>query len=188
MGPNRYPQPTIAARRPTAGWTPGKKSLRFWIAANALSSGGKPNAGCRFIDARQRAGQGFGLHRRTEPMVRGRRTQSSACRERAHRPARPLAEASPPLPAVSPHSRGGGWWLRLLSCLCRRSHGSFGKTHQPPSGTRPANTGAEDLYLQGRFYWNKRTPESCVRRSIFRTSDRARPQLCAVIRGPGGLL
>jgi len=35
----------------------------------------------------------------------------------------------------------------------------------PPAGTHPANTHpvnqeAKDLYLQGRFYWNKRTPES----------------------------
>jgi predicted Zn-dependent protease len=64
--------------------------------------------------------------------------------------------------------RRSGWWLAapaLFLCLAalvlllNRRHESE-RSHVSVSGIRPANVGAEDLYLQGRFYWNKRTPES----------------------------
>jgi DNA-binding winged helix-turn-helix (wHTH) protein/Tfp pilus assembly protein PilF len=32
-----------------------------------------------------------------------------------------------------------------------------------PSGTRPSNAEAEDFYLKGRFYWNKRTPDGLAK-------------------------
>ena len=42
---------------------------------------------------------------------------------------------------------------------------------------RPANHEAEELYLQGRFYWNKRTPESLTKAVDFFTQ--------AIVHDPG---
>ena len=51
------------------------------------------------------------------------------------------------------------------------SSASPGFTH------RPANHEAEELYLQGRFYWNKRTPESLTKAVDFFTQ--------AIVHDPG---
>ena len=57
----------------------------------------------------------------------------------------------------------------------------IGIRHEPVPSTRSANIGAEDLYLQGRFYWNKRTPESLrtavdyFAQAIVRDPNYARP-------------
>ena len=55
-----------------------------------------------------------------------------------------------------------GWWLAVsVLLLCAAALAVlFRGPRQPPAGGRPANAGAEDLYLQGRFYWTKRTPDS----------------------------
>jgi tetratricopeptide (TPR) repeat protein len=47
---------------------------------------------------------------------------------------------------------GGLWYFRINSA---RSHAAAGIGPAPS----PARREAEELYLQGRFYWNKRTPE-----------------------------
>src|ERR1017187_6397815 len=84
----------------------------------------------------------------------------------------PIGAQAPDLPAPSlpqvVRPRRSGWWLAVpvlflclaaLVLLLNRRHESD-RSRESPSGMRPANIGAEELYLQGRFYWNKRTPES----------------------------
>lgn len=83
------------------------------------------------------------------------------------KPARPLATSLPP--ASSPW-RKMVFALPVLALLFTgwafRSgyRDSKGKAKSPPASAEkrhePANREAEDLYLKGRFYWNKRTPES----------------------------
>jgi tetratricopeptide (TPR) repeat protein len=49
--------------------------------------------------------------------------------------------------------------LGVVFVLFVRSGGSGGKAAGRPRA-RVVNPGAQDLYLKGRYYWNKRTPES----------------------------
>jgi len=71
--------------------------------------------------------------------------------------------AAPPVPSVSqPIRKRSVWWLAVpVMVLCAAVVVVLLRLpRQRASGVRPANARAEDLYLQGRFYWNKRTPES----------------------------
>ncbi|HET9410174.1 MAG TPA: tetratricopeptide repeat protein [Candidatus Sulfotelmatobacter sp.] len=90
-------------------------------------------------------------------------------------PSKEPAEKPAPLVAPPLPSKPSLWWkmvfaLPVLALLfavwifrptfrdakanAKFSSASVGSPHQP------ANREAEDLYLKGRFYWNKRTPES----------------------------
>jgi tetratricopeptide (TPR) repeat protein len=73
------------------------------------------------------------------------------------------APPAPPVPPVAPHRRTlhWGWWLPAsLLLVCAALLLLLIHKPRPPAAPRAANPGAEDLYLQGRFYWNKRTPAS----------------------------
>jgi DNA-binding winged helix-turn-helix (wHTH) protein/Tfp pilus assembly protein PilF len=79
-----------------------------------------------------------------------------------------LPQAAPP-PANPVFRRGLIFALPLLVLLFaawifragNRSAAVDAKSVPPPKGHHsPANREAEDFYLKGRFYWNKRTPES----------------------------
>jgi DNA-binding winged helix-turn-helix (wHTH) protein/tetratricopeptide (TPR) repeat protein len=81
-----------------------------------------------------------------------------------------ISDAITETPPATPHSRRK--WLLAIPVLAltfllvkflnapRAPHVSL--KSPPPSPTKPhaANPVAEDLYLQGRYYWNKRTPDS----------------------------
>lgn len=79
-------------------------------------------------------------------------------------------EASPPeLPAPSlplgfRPRRSGRWLAAPVLFLCLVALALLLNRRPAPdrshASASAANAGAEDLYLQGRFYWNKRTPES----------------------------
>jgi DNA-binding winged helix-turn-helix (wHTH) protein/tetratricopeptide (TPR) repeat protein len=88
-------------------------------------------------------------------------------------PERESPEQAPPLAAVLP-SRPSPWWklvfvLPVLAMLFvwmfrpgYRDARASAKSGQASARSlhKPANREAEDFYLKGRFYWNKRTPES----------------------------
>jgi Flp pilus assembly protein TadD len=79
----------------------------------------------------------------------------------------PIGAEPSPVPAAArpgarvPH-RHSAWWLAIpVSLLCVAALAlAIHKRLPSASGAQRAGAGAEDLYLQGRFYWNKRTPES----------------------------
>jgi len=98
-----------------------------------------------------------------------------------HNPATAIEAAlSPEETAVSASSRPAQWWklvfvLPLLALafalwIAERGHRSAKAGAQSASASsslrtadsrrRAANHEAEDFYLKGRFYWNKRTPDS----------------------------
>ena len=73
--------------------------------------------------------------------------------------ARPQVVAAP-LPARAARPRWA-WWVAIPAMLACLVITVLLLGHRPPvPNTHTPNKGAEDLYLQGRFYWNKRTPES----------------------------
>jgi DNA-binding winged helix-turn-helix (wHTH) protein/Tfp pilus assembly protein PilF len=81
-----------------------------------------------------------------------------------------------PSPRAAPLTEGSSSWRKLVFALPAlailfalwifrpfyREAKASAKLSQPQSQSlhRPANREAEDFYLKGRFYWNKRTPES----------------------------
>ena len=52
-----------------------------------------------------------------------------------------------------------------------------GSMVQTPNGVHPANQEAKDLYLQGRYYWNKRTPDDLQKAVDYFTQ--------AIVHDPG---
>ena len=67
---------------------------------------------------------------------------------------------------------------RALSSQALSSQASSSQASSSPGFTHlPANREAEELYLQGRFFWNKRTPESLTRAVDFFTQ--------AIVHDPG---
>jgi DNA-binding winged helix-turn-helix (wHTH) protein/Tfp pilus assembly protein PilF len=77
--------------------------------------------------------------------------------------------------ATAPRSRSPQWWklvfalpvlaLLFAAWLFRAGYrdakgGAKSTSSRPQSLHQSANREAEDFYLKGRFYWNKRTPES----------------------------
>ncbi len=82
---------------------------------------------------------------------------------------KPATRIAPPLPAPSIR-RFLAYALPLLAIIfaiwifrpAHRNVNASARSVSLPSQTlhQPANSEAEDLYLKGRFYWNKRTPES----------------------------
>ncbi|HYM77119.1 MAG TPA: tetratricopeptide repeat protein [Candidatus Dormibacteraeota bacterium] len=90
-------------------------------------------------------------------------------------PEKELADKQPS-PTAAPRTFASSRWRKLVFALPAlailftlwifrpfyRETKASAKLSQPhtQSPYRPANREAEDLYLKGRFYWNKRTPES----------------------------
>ncbi len=82
----------------------------------------------------------------------------------------------PPSPTAAPVTSGTSWWRKLVFALPALAilfamwifrpfyleTKASAKLNQPRSQSlhQPANREAEELYLKGRFYWNRRTPES----------------------------
>ena len=123
----------------------------------------------------------------------------------AYIPPEPVATPeAPPVAATAEHiaevpspARREKWPYILAAIAALGVAGLFGasllrqKNQQPGVSTtaptslsasqgfthRPANHEAEELYLQGRFYWNKRTPESLTKAVDFFTQ--------AIVHDPG---
>src|ERR1039457_3220257 len=164
MGPNRYPQPIN--RRQEAN-----RRLDSWKEIAAFL-----DCGDRTVK-RWETERGLPVHR----MPGRRRGRVSAYTAELRRwldaggpdpAANEEASQVPDLPAPSVpqvvRPRRSGWWLAVpalflclvaLVLLLNRRHESD-RSRESRYDMWPANICAEELYLQGRFYWNKRTPES----------------------------
>jgi tetratricopeptide (TPR) repeat protein len=157
MGPNRYPQPID--RRPEANrrldsWKEiaafldcGERTVKRWETERGLPVHRMPGSGRGRVSAY------------TAELSRW--LEASGADQAAREPDSQPPETAPvPLPAI--RARRSIWWvagpLVLLSLATVVL--LLNRRQQPIAGVRPAKAGAEDLYLQGRFYWNKRTPES----------------------------
>jgi DNA-binding winged helix-turn-helix (wHTH) protein/Tfp pilus assembly protein PilF len=116
-----------------------------------------------FIETIERRGyRWIGPIQRVEPILEESRGDES------ERPVLPVAATRPP--ALS------SWWKKVIFVLAAlavlvaawifrpgfRGAKSEAKltSASPRTQYSPANREAEDFYLKGRFYWNKRTPES----------------------------
>jgi tetratricopeptide (TPR) repeat protein len=159
MGPNRYPQPIN--RRPEAN-----RRLDSWKEIAAFLDCGERTV------KRWETERGLPVHR-MPGSGRGRVSAYTAeltlwleagGPEQGTPEAASQGSAAPaPAPPAKPAGPGrSGRWLAvpvLFLCLAALFFILHGR-HSPASSAPRAGTGAEDLYLQGRFYWNKRTPES----------------------------
>ena len=164
MEPNRYPRPIN--RRPEAN-----RRLDSWKEIAAFLDCGERTV------KRWETERGLPVHR-MPGSGRGRVSAYTAELSRWLEAGGPDQAASeeapqapdPPAPQLAQvvRPRRSVWWLAVpalflclvaLVLLLNRRHESD-RSRESASGIRPANIGAEDLYLQGRFYWNKRTPES----------------------------
>ena len=176
MGSNRYPEPIN--RRPDANrrldsWKEiaafldcGERTVKRWETERGLPVHRMPGSGRGRVSAYTSE-----LSRWLEAGGPGQAAGMEPAQDSSGPATVPIREASPPpdtavetVPPVSQPFRMGrsGWWLAVsVLLLCAAALAVlFRGPRQPPAGGRPANAGAEDLYLQGRFYWTKRTPDS----------------------------
>lgn len=79
-------------------------------------------------------------------------------------PTAPVIELPPGLTSVairSPVYARSAWWVAATSVLlCIATLAIVVRKRAHTGSDAPVPAGAEDLYLQGRYYWNKRNPES----------------------------
>ncbi len=176
MGSNRYPQPID--RRPEANrrldsWKEiaafldcGERTVKRWETERGLPVHRMPGSGRGRVSAYTAE-----LSHWLDAGGPDQTAVSNGARESDGDAPVAMPETAPPadlqipaVPTVLPRSGKvhWGWWLAvsvLLVCgagiLVR-----FTRPHASGQGLRAANDGAEDLYLQGRFYWNRRTPDS----------------------------
>jgi Tfp pilus assembly protein PilF len=179
MGPNRYPQPINRrqeANRRLDSWKEiaafldcGERTVKRWETERGLPVHRMPGSGRGRVSAYTAE-----LSRWLEAGGPDQAANEEASQPDLPAPSshQPIGAQAPDLPAPSlpqvVRPRRSGWWLAVpvlflclaaLVLLLNRRHESD-RSRESPSGMRPANIGAEELYLQGRFYWNKRTPES----------------------------
>ncbi|MGA3039411.1 MAG: tetratricopeptide repeat protein [Bryobacteraceae bacterium] len=163
MGPNRYPQPINQrpeANRRLDSWKEiaafldcGERTVKRWETERGLPVHRMPGSGRGRVSAYTAE-----LSRWLEAGGPDQGVPVEAAQP-------PSAVGPAPLPPV--RMRRSPWWLAVPAVLlCLAAVLLILRARQPPiSGAPRAGTGAEDLYLQGRFYWNKRTPES-LRRAV----------------------
>jgi tetratricopeptide (TPR) repeat protein len=159
MGPNRYPQPINQrpeANRRLDSWKEiaafldcGERTVKRWETERGLPVHRMPGSGRGRVSAYTAE-----LSRWLEA---GGPDQDAPAE-----PATPPSTAAPAVPLAPVRTRRSAWWLAVpVVVLCLAAALLILRARQPSvSGAPRAGTGAEDLYLQGRFYWNKRTPES----------------------------
>ena len=93
------------------------------------------------------------------------RTEQPVVIQHDHEPAPPHPDT--PVPQVAPDAireRPWIWWAVAVGVLCLTLGSMFLLVYRRKHAA-PGNSEARELYLQGRFYWNKRTPED-LNRSI----------------------
>jgi tetratricopeptide (TPR) repeat protein len=186
MGPNRQPQPInrrSEANRRLDSWKEiaafldcGERTVKRWETERGLPVHRMPGSGRGRVSA---------YSAELSRWLEASRPDQAAGEEVSPPPdlPAPLSQQpapSPPRPVVPRHS---SWWLAApaLFLILAAVVLPLIRRHVPVPGTRPANIGAEDLYLQGRFYWNKRTPESLrtavdyFAQAIVRDPNYARP-------------
>ena len=159
MGPNRYPQPIN--RRPEANrrldsWKEiaaflgcGERTVKRWETERGLPVHRMPGSG---------RGRVFAYTAELGSWLETGGPDRAAGEDPPQTPAMP--EPTPPAQPV--RTRRSAWWVAvpvLFLCLAIVVL-LLSRRHPHAFAARSANTGAEDLYLQGRFYWDKRTPES----------------------------
>ncbi|MGA2742724.1 MAG: tetratricopeptide repeat protein [Bryobacteraceae bacterium] len=179
MGPNRYPQPINRrqeANRRLDSWKEiaafldcGERTVKRWETERGLPVHRMPGSGRGRVSA---------YTAELSRWLEAGGPDQAANEEAPLTPILPGASSPqtdgppPDLPAAAPaqdvRPRRSRWWLAApVLCLClvavfllldRRREPD--RSRMQAAGMRPAKQGAEDLYLQGRFYWNKRTPES----------------------------
>jgi tetratricopeptide (TPR) repeat protein len=164
MGPNRYPQPTN--RRPEANrrldsWKEiaafldcGERTVKRWEIERGLPVHRMPGTGRGRVSA---------YTAELTQWLEAGGPDRTATEEPSEAP-----EAPAPAPAAQPaRARRPVWWVVVPILLLGLATVVLllNRSHPRAAGAHAATTGAEDLYLQGRFYWNKRTPES-LRRAV----------------------
>src|ERR1700691_2689528 len=179
MGPNRYPQPINrrqesnrrldSCKEIAAFLDCGERTVKRWETERGLPVHRMPGSGRGRVSA---------YTAELSRWLEAGGPDQAVTEESSPAPGLPVAsslqtDGQPPvLPAAAPaqdaRPRRSGWWLAaLVLSLCpaplfllldRRRKPN--RSRMQAAGMRPAKQGAEDLYLQGRFYWNKRTPES----------------------------
>lgn len=167
MGSNRYPQPIdrrSEANRRLDSWKEiaafldcSDRTVKRWETERGLPVHRMPGSGRGRVSA---------YTAELSHWLAAGGPDQAAAGNAPRDPAIPIHETAPDPgtlgPSVPPVRKGHwGWWLSAVllvgaAGLLMR----FTWPRTPASGARPASGGAEDLYLQGRFYWNKRTPDS----------------------------
>jgi len=178
MEPNRHPQPINRRAEPNRrldSWKEiaeflrcGERTVSRWEAERGLPVHRVPGSGrgrvfaytselSLWLDA---GGPGQTLAKEEGPDLIPQVVSLLATPEPIGDGPAPVRTATRPV-ALVPHRRSA-WWLAIpFLLLCAAPLAVVLHNRLPPaSGTHRAGAGAEDLYLQGRFYWNKRTPES----------------------------
>jgi Tfp pilus assembly protein PilF len=178
MEPNRYPQPIdrlSESNRRLDSWKEiadflrcGERTVSRWEAERGLPVHRVPGSAhgrvfayttelSRWLDA---GGPGQTPAKEDSPGLGPQAVSLLSAPERVGEEPLPGPTAAQPSPPV-PHRRSA-WWLAIpILLLCAAALAvALHKRIPSASGAHRAGAGAEDLYLQGRFYWNKRTPES----------------------------
>ena len=186
MGPNRHPQPIdrrSEANRRLDSWKEiasfldcGERTVKRWETERGLPVHRMPGSGRGRVSA---------YTAELSRWLEASRLDPAADEEVSHPPDLPAPVSPEPAPSPPRHvvPRHSSWWLAApaMFLILAAVVLLIGIRHEPVPSTRSANIGAEDLYLQGRFYWNKRTPESLrtavdyFAQAIVRDPNYARP-------------
>ena len=170
MGPNRQPQPIN--RRPETNrrldsWKEiasflgcGERTVKRWETERRLPVHRTPGAGRgRVFAYAAELTRWLEVGGPDEALKVAPITSDQVAEEPAVESPAPAPAPCGSLPAA--RRRPSPWWLALpVLLICVALAVRMRNRNPEPSSAAHKPTGAEDLYLQGRFYWNKRTPES----------------------------